>query len=284
MIFWVASYPKNGNTWLRTLLSAYYFTKNGSFLDDSLLQNIGQFPEKKYFEKFKYKLDIPGDTARLWIKAQESINIDKKIRFFKTHNFLGSLGGNEFTNIKNTIGGVYIVRDPRNVITSLKNHYELSYEDALSFMQNEKKFTYDHFKGRDYSDFQFISSWEKNYQSWVNNKIIPIKVIKYENLAEETFYVFKDLVNFINKVCMNKQEFHKSKAQNAISSTNFFKLKELEDKKGFSESIKSLDKKKQIPFFHLGPSNQWKDKLDKDFQNKLNSVFKKNLIELGYIK
>ena len=50
MIFWIASYPKNGNTWLRSLLSAYYFTKDGNFLSDKILKNIPQFPEKKYFD------------------------------------------------------------------------------------------------------------------------------------------------------------------------------------------------------------------------------------------
>ncbi len=281
MIFWVASYPKNGNTWLRTLLSAYYFTKDGFFSNDSLLKNISQFPEKKYFEKFDYNINKPGDTSRFWIKAQENINFDKKIRFFKTHNFLGSIGGNEFTNLKNTIGAVYIVRDPRNVITSLKNHFELSYEEALKFMQNEKKFTYDYFKGEDYSDFQFISSWEKNYQSWINNKIFPTKIIKYEDLAEKTFFVFKNLVNFINKVCGNKDKFNKKKAQNAISSSNFLKLKELENKNGFLESVSSVNNKNRIPFFHLGPENDW-NKFDEEFKKKLNNIFKKNLIELSY--
>ena len=52
MIFWIASYPKSGNTWIRSLLCSYYFTKDGKFTDDSLLKNIGQFPEKKHFEKF----------------------------------------------------------------------------------------------------------------------------------------------------------------------------------------------------------------------------------------
>ena len=45
MIFWIASYPKSGNTWLRTLLSAYYYSKDGIFFDN-LIKNIGQFPEK----------------------------------------------------------------------------------------------------------------------------------------------------------------------------------------------------------------------------------------------
>ena len=48
MIFWIASYPKSGNTWLRSLLSSYYFSKDG-FFDQKLLIQISQFPEKKYF-------------------------------------------------------------------------------------------------------------------------------------------------------------------------------------------------------------------------------------------
>ena len=46
MIFWIASYPKSGNTWIRSLLCSYYYTKDGLFTDDVLLKNIGQFPEK----------------------------------------------------------------------------------------------------------------------------------------------------------------------------------------------------------------------------------------------
>ena len=49
MIFWIASYPKNGNTWLRSLLSAYYYTKDGIFVNDKILKNIPQFPEKNIF-------------------------------------------------------------------------------------------------------------------------------------------------------------------------------------------------------------------------------------------
>ena len=45
MIFWIASYPKSGNTWLRTLISSYYYSKDGIFNSD-LIKQIGQFPEK----------------------------------------------------------------------------------------------------------------------------------------------------------------------------------------------------------------------------------------------
>ena len=75
----------------------------------------------------------------------------------------------------------------------------------------------------------------------------------------------------------------KKKAQNALNSTNFSKMKKIEFKKGFSEAVTSNDGKNKIPFFFLGPENDWKKKIDKDFQKKINSSFKKNLSELKYI-
>ena len=194
MIFWIASYPKSGNTWVRSLICSYYYTNDGVFTDDTLLKNIGQFPEKKYFEKFNYNISVPGDTTKFWIRAQELINKDKKFRFFKTHNFLGKINNTQFTNEENTLGAIYILRDPRNVITSVKNHFEITYEESLEFMLNERKFTYDYFKKNDYGDFQFLSSWEKNYQTWINNKMFPTLVIKYEDLINKpNFCEFKKL-------------------------------------------------------------------------------------------
>ena len=56
MIIWIASYPKSGNTLLRSILTALYFTEDGQFnLDqlkkiDSSLQAAGN---KKIFTKAK---------------------------------------------------------------------------------------------------------------------------------------------------------------------------------------------------------------------------------------
>ena len=282
MIFWVASYPKSGNTWLRALLSSYYYSEDGAF-DQKLLSKIDQFPQKRYYSNFDYDKKIVTDTSKFWLKAQEIINLDKKLKFFKTHNILGGLNGNQFTNTKNTIGGIYIVRDPRNVITSLKNHFEMNNSEALKFMLNKNKYTYDHHLENDYSDFQLISSWENNYKSWINQKNIPVKFIKYENLYIKTYEVFKDLIEFINMTCKNQNKFNKDKAQKAIYSSSFDSLKNIENEKGFSESVLSKIGTKKISFFHLGPKNNWKNIFDKNYQNKLNFTFESNLKELNYI-
>ena len=283
MIFWIASYPKSGNTWLRTLISAYYYSKDGIF-NQNILKNIGQFPEKRHFVDFNYNPGNVTDTAKFWIKSQEKINKDKKIRFFKTHNIFGKVNNYDFTNKDNSVGCIYIVRDPRNVITSLENHYEMHHEEALKWITNLNKYIYDVHKIKEdqYSNFQFISSWNMNYKSWNIQKKIPIKIIKYEDLLKETFIVFKDIVEFVNKTLNIKEKIDIDKLKNSVNSTNFNKLKNDEKNNGFIEAVLSKKNEEKIPFFNLGPDNDWRKILDKDKQEKLTNIFKDDLIELGY--
>ena len=283
MIFWIASYPKSGNTWLRALISSYYYSDDGVY-SEKIIKRIGQFPEKMHFTDFDYNQNIVTDTSRFWIKAQEKINEDKKLKFFKTHNAFGALNNNHFTDNKNSIGVIYIIRDPRNVLTSLMNHYELDNEQAIKWMTNEKNYIYDvsKFDEDGYSDFQFISSWNTNYKSWTTQKKIPIKFIKYEDLLNQTYVVFKDVISFINIVTRNNEKIKINKLKNSVNSTFFDKLQSMEKKNGFSEAITSKKNNKKIPFFNMGPKNDWKKILDKNSINKLNDHFKKNLIELSY--
>jgi hypothetical protein len=57
----------------------------------------------------------------------------------------------------------------------------------------------------------------------------------------------------------------------------------MKENKGFAESLVSKKEKKKIPFFHLGPNNNWKNNFDQEFQNKLNKNFRDNIKDLGYI-
>ena len=283
MIFWISSYPKSGNTWLRILLSSYYFTKDG-FYDESVLKNIDQFPQKKFFDEFNYDPRVVTDTIKFWIKAQEKINQDKKLRFFKTHNAFGALNNFHFTNKNNSIGCVYVVRDPRNVITSLKNFYEMNDDQAFKWITNKNQYIYDvnKFEKDGYSDFQFISSWDTNFESWKVQKKIPIKIIRYEDLLNQTFKVVSEVITFINQTTDNNEKINKNKIKNVINSSSFSKLQDKEKNEGFSEAPKSKGGDKKIPFFNLGPKNNWKTILNDDLKDKLNNIFKKKLEELSY--
>ena len=47
-------------------------------------------------------------------------------------------------------------------------------------------------------NFQFLSSWSNHYKSWINNKNFPIKIVKYEELENNTIQVLEEVISFIN--------------------------------------------------------------------------------------
>ena len=280
MIIWLASYPKSGNTWLRSLLASYYFSKDGDF-NFSLLKNIDQFPSYDHFKNYNKIFTNPTDTTEFWLEEQEKINSDNKIKLFKTHNALCKINGNSFTNNKNTLGAIYVVRDPRNVITSLANHYEINLDQAFEFMTTEQKAIIQK-KEDSYVGFVALFSWISHQTSWVNNKLYPTLVIRYEDLQNETFVTFKKVINFIDNLSKSKHHFKREKAKKSIQSCEFEKLKKLETDKGFIESPISKKDNSRINFFKLGKENDYKKLLNKDLINKMNLKFKDEIKKYNY--
>ena len=56
-IFWLASYPKSGNTWIRAILSSIFFTPDGIF-NFKLLKNITAFDSGINYEFLKNFLTL----------------------------------------------------------------------------------------------------------------------------------------------------------------------------------------------------------------------------------
>ena len=282
MILWLASYPKSGNTWLRCLLSSYYYTKNGEFKFD-LLNKIPQFPDEKYFHKYRNLIKHPSDTVKFWKIEQENINKKNKFIFFKTHCALSSINNFHFTDAKNSLGAIYVIRDPRNLVTSLKNHFQLSNEEAYEFLVNKRNSLSTIDEDKNSLLFQPLGSWDFHIKSWIKYKNFPVLKIRYEDLIETTFQTFKKIIQFINKISDLNQSFDREKAIECIKNTSFERLRKMEEKTGFTEA--NLDKitGEKIRFFNLGNKNNFNHMLDKNLIVKINNSFKDELSLNNYL-
>ena len=282
MIIWLASYPKSGNTWVRFFILSLLL---GNKMEINLnhLKNIEQFPSKSQFVGLKLDLKNLREVAKNWITVQNKINLSKKVRFYKTHNTFCQIDKNSFTNHKNTLGAIYIVRDPRNVITSVKNHFNHnSYEEAKDFIFNEKKVVLlsRPTKIKDYSLPQIIGSWQTHYKTWkIMNK--NFLLIKYENLINTPNSEFKKIANYLEKLF--KTKFTNAQIEKAINSSSFDKLQKMEEKKGFIESMENKQTGEKNKFFYLGPKNDWTKILDKEIADEISSRFEPEMKELGYL-
>jgi len=283
MIIWISSYPKSGNTWIRSLLASYLFSKDGVF-NFRLLKNIKQFSTEFYDQRNIKELSKQGEISKNWIPAQKEINKDKKIHFLKTHNALCTINGNSFTDKFNTKGVIYVVRDPRNVITSLVNHYEISIDEALDFIINKRKIIFPISSNKNKAkmgDFNFLSDWASHYNAWKNINFCSIKIVKYEDIMFDTKKTFMSILKYLSKhMDINLDE---RKILNSIETTSFEKLSEMEDKDGFDESITSRRNNKKVKFFKLGKNNMWKNLVDRKIIKEIELRFKNEMNELGYL-
>ena len=282
MIIWIASYPKSGNTWMRSFLVSLMLKNDAKFkLND--LENIKQFPSKSQYTQYGINIDFNNfqEVSKYWIQVQKKINFDNKVRFFKTHNALCKIGNNFFTDKENTLGVIYIVRDPRNIITSLKNHYHhTNLEESKIFMFDKSKGIKNATGDGKIILPQILGSWKSHYNSWKNlNK--NYLLIKYENLLYAPQEEFRKVVDYLNKVIGLR--FEDEQITRAINLSSFENLKTLEKNEGFAESVKNLKTGERKKFFFLGPKNNWQKLLNTKTAHLIEEEFKNEMKELGYL-
>ena len=280
MIVWIASYPKSGNTLLRSILSSYFYSREGTFKFNNL-NKITQFPAAQDFLKLGVNIDNEEDVYKNFIKVQNTINdIDKNAKFFKTHSSLCKMYGSNFTDLKNTLGVIYIVRDPRNVVTSLAHHDDLTIDQATDALCDEKRCILKN----NTNCSTFLGSWNFNFNSW---KALDLKkkylLIKYEDLVNKKKSTVIKIFKFLENIGM-KFNFDIIKLNKAIKSTDFEKMKSLEKKETFYEAVTDLKTGNRKVFFNLGPNNDWRRILDDKNREKIEKHFEKEMIELGYLR
>ncbi|MBS56912.1 MAG: hypothetical protein CMP16_03445 [Rickettsiales bacterium] len=283
-IFWISSYPKSGNTMVRLFMSCYFFTNDGILKDLNIIKNITIFNNINIFKKIKNFEEIdefkknPSNISKYWINAQERLYeiYPKKVFFFKTHNSNIEFKGNKFTNNKLTRGFIYIVRDPRSVLVSAKNHYNYkSYDEGFNYLNSER-----HLSLAKYHVLpEFLLSWKSNYLSWKKflekNPNLGL-IIKFEDLVSNPEKNFLKIMNFIRE--KHYFNFDNKKFLNSLKSIKLNNLIKFEENSGFDERGSE-----NTNFFRKGLKDEWKEEVPKIILNKIEKTYNKEMKELGYL-
>ena len=287
MIIWLASYPNSGNTLLRSMISAYFFTQDGNF-NFKTLNNINQFPDFKLFKNYGINTSDHMEIVKNYINVQRQINIKDKnaIRFIKTHSGLRNINGYSFTDLNNSLGAIYIVRDPRSVAKSYANHNQMSLERASDRMLEDKATLGGLKNPINEADkiLTHMGSWSSNYESWkVFKKYNRYLLIKYEDMVMNKEKTFITILKFIHKLANLKFAIDDDKLKNILKTTSFEYMQKAEKNFGFEESVKTKKDSEKNTFFKYGPNINTPETLPAEIKKKLEVSLKKEMEELGYL-
>ena len=275
-LIWIASYPKSGNTWMRSILTALIYSKDGRF-DFNLLPNIDQFETLKNFNFVKdidindyNSLDQLKSVSKYWQNAQENIKSEELV-FFKTHSANYNHQNLKYTNPNKTRGCIYIVRDPRDVAISYSKFIGHNIDDTIEYMMGASRQIWNQEKRIGI----ILSRWDYHISSWLNLES-PKKFIRYEDLLSKTESVLKELIDFLVTTLSVKINNAEEKIKNIIETTSFDILKNKEQQTGFKEASKSS------PFFRSGKSKQWETVLNRKQIDKIEKNFSEYMIKFNY--
>tara|TARA_B100001093_G_scaffold456892_1_gene468197 strand:+ start:292 stop:1203 length:912 start_codon:yes stop_codon:yes gene_type:complete len=295
-IFWLSSYPKSGNTLLRSILIPLFFTNDGIF-DLKMISKIVQFEEEKlvYENRNIFKNDLEkiknlNVFYKYIIELQKKniLNFNEDFKFFKSHSGNFGIAGHNFTKEENIRGYIYLVRDPRDVCISWSKHMGITIDESIKFMTNDFASLRwnDSSKNPDFFNdkiqpAQLLSSWDKHVISWVDVKwTVPRLIIKYEDLVYKKKLVLDNIISFFQTNYGFKFDNLDIKKLNIIKSTSFNKLKKEEKVSGFKEK----SNKNNNGFFSVGEKNQWEKMLSKKQIDRINNntSFRKIMNRFNY--
>ena len=278
MIVWLASYPKSGNTFLRSLLASYIFSKDGNF-NFELLKNIKQYPAKSLFKHLGVDTDNDEEMYKNYINTQKIFNKKNSIRFLKTHSCFMNTKTFQFTDRHNTLGVIYIVRDPRNIVSSYSHHFQKTPHESFECLLSHQVLPKD---ARHCTTY--LGSWKFHYNSWkVFRRFNKYLLVRYEDLINDTEKTFLNILKFIAHLGRVKFTYDKEKFENSIKSTEFENLQTMEAKESFTEAKEDKKTGKKIRFFNMGIKNDWKKILDEKIKNKLEKELGDEMKELNYL-
>ena len=278
MIVWLASYPKSGNTFVRSLLCSYIFSRDGNF-NFELLKQIKQFPANSLFKQLGVDINSDDEIYKNYINTQKIFNKKNSIRFLKTHSCFFNTKEFKFTDRHNTLGVIYIVRDPRNIITSYSHHFQKTPQESVESLLSHLILPKD---ARHCTTY--LGTWKYHYNSWkVFRRFNKYLLVRYEDLISDTEKTFLNILKFISHLGQVKFTLDKEKFENTLKTTQFEKMQTMETKESFAEAKEDKNTGKKIRFFNMGIKNDWKKILDKKIKERLEKELSDEMKELNYL-
>lgn len=254
-LYWLSSYPKSGNTWMRLFIANLSGEEDGAidinevhtgtiassrgWIDEVLGFDIGVLSHNE--------IDKLRPEVYRW-----SAEHAETLEYHKIHDAYTTLAdGRNLIPPEAIRGALYLLRNPLDVAISFAHHSNCSIDKAIDNMSNPE-FAFCGGNKRLYNQLrQWLLSWSEHVLSWVDAEHIKrLLILRYEDMINDPLSTFTQAASFL-ELSGDKNSINKALEHCAIE-----KLQKQEREKGFKEKMA-----KSKNFFRKGKVGDWQNTL-----------------------
>lgn len=275
-MFWLASYPKSGNTWFRIVLAAYLADApvdlnaiaTGTIASSRIwVDDVAGFDTSDLTQEEVMRL---RPQVYRWSATQER---RQKIQYHKIHDaWLRTPDGVPLIDLQATRGAVYLVRNPLDVAPSLAHHNGTDIDRAIAQMGDPEACLARKTSGLSEQLLQRMGTWSQHVTSWVDAPDLALHVIRYEDMLANAQAQFQSAFDFL------ALPPDPDRLARAINSGRFDVIAEQERKVGFRERPG-----KSRNFFRKGKAGDWRETLSAAQVTRLIADHATVMQRLGYL-
>jgi len=281
-IVWLASYMKSGNTWLRLLLANLL---SGSpepvDINDFSLSPLSAVSRDDIEELMLVDSNLlsRSEIDALWPYTVRAIAAEAEgTIFLKLHAaYRRDADGKPLLGDGRGRTAIYVLRDPRDVAVSLSHHNGTTLDKAIAMLNSrEGPADWKAWKGTKQIP-QVQLDWSANVESWVDQRDMPVHVMRYEDMRVDTAAVLRGIVEFLDL------DVADDRVEHAVQCSEFRKLQQLESTIGFRERPALGGNKPTAPFFRSGRAGAWREVMTAEQETTIINAHRRVMTRFGYL-
>jgi aryl sulfotransferase len=272
-IWWLASYPKSGNTWLRLVLAAILSRK------PSDINKLG-FLGTNAGSRLAFDRIIGLESADLSLKQQIMLRPRvyevwaaeaQRPLCCKAHDAYDlTPAGEPLFPTAATYGAIYVVRDPRAVAVSFAYHTVDSIDRAIAQMDDPNA----SFSNANWllpqQLHQRLLRWSEHVESWLSAPF-PVHLLRYEDMKADPHAAFGAVATALDLPS------DRESIAAAVDATSFSHLQAQERASGFIEKPY-----RAAAFFREGRIDGWRETLTAEQAERIVAAHGPVMRRLGY--
>lgn len=275
-LYWLASYPKSGNTWFRIVLRACLAEDPAAQIDLNAIQT-GMIASSRVWIDDVVGFDTSDMTQEEVRRLRPAVYRWTAARgapgYHKIHDaFSRNADGVPLIDDQATRAVVYILRNPLDVAPSLANHNGTDIDAAIALMGDPAASLSRSQKKLSAQLLQHLGTWSDHVTGWIDAQDVEVHAIRYEDMLAAPQSTFATALAHLGL------QIPPDRLGHAIEAAQFDKLVAQESTGGFRERPG-----KSARFFRRGQAGGWRDTLSTEQIAQILADHGRVMARFGYL-